>query len=195
VLSDVDNPLLGTRGAAIAFSPQKGADARQVRALENGLTTLARHLPGDPTARGTGAAGGTGYGLATAWSAQIVSGSNAVASAVGLAAALHAADFVITGEGQLDESSFNGKVVGCVARTAQDASVPIYIIAGKIDDAALEHSKIHVVGSTDLVSVAGTVDRAMKDTCNVLSAAARSVANNLSRTNEDYACHTLKSTS
>src|SRR5262249_58591966 len=63
-LTDVTAPLLGPRGAAAVFGPQKGADGTQIARLEAGLARLAELLGGDPAAPGAGAARGTGYGLA-----------------------------------------------------------------------------------------------------------------------------------
>ena len=74
-LTDVRAPLLGPRGAAAVFGPQKGADAAQVAILEAGLARLALVLGGDPDAPGAGAAGGTGYGFAAAWGADITPGA------------------------------------------------------------------------------------------------------------------------
>src|SRR6266542_1406368 len=74
-LTDVTAPLLGPLGAAAVFGPQKGAGPGQIAALEAGLTMLARVLGGDPAAPGAGAAGGTGYGFAAAWGAEIVPGA------------------------------------------------------------------------------------------------------------------------
>ena len=74
-LTDVTAPLLGPRGAAAVFGPQKGADRAQIARLEAGLARLAEVLGGDPAAPGAGAAGGTGYGLAAAWGATLTPGA------------------------------------------------------------------------------------------------------------------------
>ena len=111
-LTDVRAPLLGPRGAAAVFGPQKGADAAQIAVLEAGLGRLAAALGGDPGAPGSGAAGGTGYGLAAAWGAQIRPGAAEVGRIVGLDRQLAGADLVLTGEGRYDATSADGKVVG-----------------------------------------------------------------------------------
>ena len=111
ILSDVDNPLLGARGAAAVFGPQKGADAAMVDVLESNLARLARLLPADPTPPGAGAAGGTGFGL-LAWGARMGGGAGVVAEAMGLPAALEGAELVITGEGRFDGQTAAGKVPG-----------------------------------------------------------------------------------
>lgn len=129
-LTDVRSPLLGPAGAAAVFGPQKGATPSQVSALEAGLARLARLLGGDPGAPGAGAAGGCGYGLAAGWGAELVPGAAELAIIAGLPAALAGADLVITGEGQYDATSEQGKVVDAVRALA--SAVPVALVAGRI---------------------------------------------------------------
>jgi glycerate kinase len=69
--------------------------------------------------------------------AQLVPGFDAVAEAVGLEAALDGATLVVTGEGKLDVSSLEGKVVGGVLGWAADLGVPhVGVIAGQVTDEA-----------------------------------------------------------
>ena len=131
-LTDVTAPLLGPAGAAAVYGPQKGATPDQAAALDAGLAALARLLGGDPAAPGAGAAGGTGYGFAAAWGAAIVPGAAEVARIAGLAAALAAADLVVTGEGRYDQTSTTGKVAGTVLAAAAAAGVPAALVAGSI---------------------------------------------------------------
>jgi glycerate 2-kinase len=131
-LADVRAPLLGPRGAAAVFGPQKGADAAQVAVLEAGLTRLAHVLGGDPRAPGAGAAGGTGYGLAAAWGTDITPGATELCRMVGLDRQLGGTDLVITGEGRYDATSVDGKVTGTVLAAAARAAVPAALVAGVI---------------------------------------------------------------
>jgi glycerate kinase len=133
-LTDVTAPLLGARGAAAVFGPQKGADGAQIARLEAGLARLAEMLGGDPEAAGAGAAGGTGYGLAAAWGAELVPGAVEVARVAGLDRALAGADLVITGEGRFDETSLTGKTCGTVIAAAAAAGVPVAVVAGQVSD-------------------------------------------------------------
>jgi glycerate 2-kinase len=131
-LTDVRAPLLGRRGAAAVFGPQKGAGAAQVAVLEAGLARLARVLGGDPGAPGAGAAGGTSYGFAAAWGADITPGAAELCRIVGLDRELARADLVITGEGRYDATSGDGKVTGTVLAAAARAAVPAALVAGTI---------------------------------------------------------------
>jgi glycerate kinase len=146
--------------AALMFAPQKGASAAQVSLLTRRLEMLAdryRARTGVDVTRltGAGAAGGLAGGLA-AIGAELMPGFEVVAEAVGLEAALEGADFAITGEGRLDESSLAGKVVGGVLAWADDLDVGrVAIVAGQVTDAAraaLAHRPgLEVLALTDRV--------------------------------------------
>lgn len=138
VLCDVTNPLLGPRGAARVFGPQKGADAQQVAALEAGLARLAETLGGDPGAAGAGAAGGLAYGLSAALGARLVEGGVALLELLGMRRRLADAALVITGEGKLDEQTLDGKAPAIVARMAAAAGRPCVALAGRSE--LREHS-------------------------------------------------------
>jgi glycerate 2-kinase len=131
-LSDVTAPLLGRRGAAAVFGPQKGADPGQVARLEAGLARLAALLGGEPGAPGAGAAGGTGYGLAAAWGAVLTPGAPELSRLAGLDRAIADADLVITGEGRYDPTSLTGKATGTVIAAAAAAGVPVALVAGQL---------------------------------------------------------------
>ncbi|KQQ92661.1 glycerate kinase [Leifsonia sp. Leaf325] len=162
ILSDVDNPLLGERGAAAVFGPQKGATPSQVEGLELGLARWASevavsNLPeqADAATPGAGAAGGTGFGL-LAWGATIAPGAAAVGAALGLPAALAGASVVITGEGRFDSQSLAGKVPSYVLDAAGSASgslgdrtpIAVALVAGAIEGDAAVFSA--AVSLTDL---------------------------------------------
>ncbi|KQV21759.1 MULTISPECIES: glycerate kinase [unclassified Kitasatospora] len=128
LLTDVTNPLLGPSGAATVYGPQKGATAADVARLDQALGRLADLLGGDPDQPGAGAAGGTAYGLHTAWGAKSTPGAPAIADLLGLTAAVADADLVITGEGRFDATSLQGKAVGEVLHRA--AHTHTTVVAG-----------------------------------------------------------------
>ena len=156
LLTDVTAPLLGPTGAAAVFGPQKGASPGQVLELEAALAHFARLLGGDPSAPGTGAAGGTAYGLATVLGATIVPGADRLAELSGLSAAMAEADLLLTGEGAFDEQSLAGKVVGQQLVAAAEAGVAVGVIAGRVHP-------VPGVWSASLTDLAGSGDAAMAD--------------------------------
>jgi len=150
VACDVDNPLLGPRGAAAVFGPQKGLDGRDVPRADAALQHLAQHVSAalpelgvggllGVEAPGAGAAGGTGWALQTVLGATLTPGADLVLDLVGFDAALAGADLVITGEGSFDEQTLSGKAPLGVLRRAQAAGVPVRIVCGRncVDGATL----------------------------------------------------------
>ena len=132
---DVRNPLLGPRGAARTFGPQKGGTPEQLEILEEGLLRLADVLSHDlgsdfRDVPGAGAAGGLGFGLLSFCGAQIKSGFDVVSEFTGLFEAIQASDVVVTGEGRLDEQTLEGKAPSGVARLAREAGKCVFAIAG-----------------------------------------------------------------
>lgn len=128
-LTDVTNLLLGDTGSARVFSPQKGASEAQIGQLENGLRRL-QEISGREDFAGAGAAGGTAFGLSLAWDIKIESGSQAVATIIGLESAIAESDLIITGEGKLDSQSYSGKVLGAVTQLAQRAGKQVLYCVG-----------------------------------------------------------------
>ncbi|CAO5233989.1 glycerate kinase family protein [Frankia sp. AgKG'84/4] len=158
-LVDVAAPLLGRTGAAAVFGPQKGAGPAEVARLDAGLRRLAELLGGEPAAPGAGAAGGTAYGLAAAWGAQLVSGVQTIIEVAGLPLALDRADWLITGEGRFDRTSLDGKVVGGMLGLARRGGVPVLIVAGQLD----APRPAGVLADVALATLAGGADAAMAD--------------------------------
>jgi glycerate kinase len=123
VACDVDARFLD---AADVFAPQKGATPEQVEILRERLAQL--NVPDLP---GAGAAGGLAGGLAAA-GARLLPGFDFVAGRLGFAERLAEADFLVTGEGRLDATSFTGKVVGRALERAAAAGVDVLVVAGEV---------------------------------------------------------------
>jgi glycerate kinase len=135
VACDVDNPLVGSEGAAAVYAPQKGAGAEDVALLERGLQRWAdavaettgvdlRDLPG------AGAAGGVGFALAATLGARLEPGAPLLLEATGFHRHLAPGALVVTGEGSFDRQSLRGKGPMAVARAARDASARVAVVAG-----------------------------------------------------------------
>jgi glycerate kinase len=137
VLADVTNPLLGRRGAARIFAPQKGASPDEVEVLEEALARWAevvrRDLGRDVTELpGGGAAGGLGAAMAAYLDAPPAPGSDWVLDAVGFDGRLSAARVGLTGEGAWDAQSSMGKVTGEVVARSAAAGIPVLLLAGSV---------------------------------------------------------------
>ena len=134
-MADVRNPLLGARGATKTFGLQKGASPDQLEVLEGALARLAdvvaRDLGSDfREAAGAGAAGGLGFGLMSFCGATVRPGFDFVAETLDLGAAIQRADVVVTGEGNLDDQTLEGKAPAGVARMARKLGKRVFAIVG-----------------------------------------------------------------
>lgn len=139
LVADVKNPPLGPEGGVQVYSPQKGADPKMVQALEQGMTNWLRVLEDFcgrelATLAGGGAAGCIGLGLAGALGAHLVSGAEYLLEQLHFAEALDWADYLVTGEGALDLSSFSGKITGRLIELAQQAGKGLLLVSGARSD-------------------------------------------------------------
>jgi glycerate 2-kinase len=141
VASDVTNPLLGERGAAATYGPQKGADEQQVGQLDANLAHYANLLEEAAGRRvrdepGSGAAGGTTAGLLAIAdrfaSFEVRPGVDVVMELTGFEEALVASDVVLTGEGRVDGQTAFGKTAMGVARRARAAGVACICFGGGV---------------------------------------------------------------
>jgi len=138
IACDVENILCGPSGAAYVYGPQKGADEKTVKILDENLTRYAdilrektgmdiKNIPG------TGAAGGI---LASLLSfpeyinCKICSGIDIILDTVGFDEIIKDADLIITGEGRFDSQSLSGKAVSGIAKRAKKQNKPVIVIAG-----------------------------------------------------------------
>ncbi|MFD6158032.1 glycerate kinase [Nocardia sp. NPDC060256] len=155
VACDVDNPLTGPRGAAAVYGPQKGADDRQVTALDAALTHWAdtvaattgtdrRDIPG------AGAAGGVGFAAVAVLDAILAPGIELVLDLADFADHLPGTDLVITGEGTLDDQTLHGKAPAGVAAAAHAAGIPVIAVCGRN---TLPTNRLHAAGITAAYSL------------------------------------------
>jgi glycerate kinase len=180
VASDVRNPLCGEFGASAVYGPQKGASPDMVRELDQNLAHLAAvtkdQLGADMAdVRGSGAAGGLGYGLMAYCGAGIGSGIDTVLDIVGFDGHMADCGLVITGEGRIDAQSAYGKAPVGVARRAKRYGVPVIAIAGGIGEGAdaVRNEGIDAIIST--VDGAMTLEAAMKNCGPLLEGAAERI--------------------
>jgi glycerate 2-kinase len=160
VATDVQNRLLGARGASRVYGPQKGLREQDFALAERCLGRLAqvvRRELGHDFARepGAGAAGGLGFGLMAFLGAAMQPGFDLLARKAGLERRLGAADLVVTGEGAIDRSTLMGKGVGQVAQLCRLSRVPCIGLAGMVEirpGAGTCFAQAHAL--TDLTSVA-----------------------------------------
>lgn len=153
IACDVTNPLLGPRGAAATYGPQKGLRPADLARLDHESARLALLLCAYTQrpdslmeAPGAGAAGGISFGLMAATGAQLLPGFDLVSAWLDLEPKLAAADLVITGEGRFDDTSLTGKGPGAVAARALALGKPVHVFAGAVTTlAARPQLSLHAI--------------------------------------------------
>ena len=176
---DVQNPLLGPRGTASVFAPQKGADPETVAFLEGALAHFANLAEGGTGRQcrevaGAGAAGGIGFGLLCFCGASLEPGFELVAKAMRLEGRMAAADLVLTGEGRLDSQTLDGKGPAGVAAMARALGKPVIAFAGSIE----EHPQIlaHFDAAVPIIDRPVSLEEAMQNAAPFLERAAARTA-------------------
>ncbi len=168
VLSDVDNPLYGPNGAAEIFGPQKGATPEMVKILDRSIrqfSDLIRSKLGIDVSSlpGAGAAGGLGAGAVAFMNADIVSGIDVIMEVVNIEEDLRDADWIITGEGRLDNQSFQGKVISGITRLAKKTNTNVAVIAGDIQLAPSSYGGYGIADAIALKQKNMTTEYAMRN--------------------------------
>lgn len=136
-LCDINNPMYGPNGAAYVFAPQKGANPKMVKVLDNELksfsSTITKNLGVDVSnIKGSGAACAAGAGVCALLNGELRSGIDAMLEIIDFDKLLDNCDCVFTGEGRLDSQSLSGKVVVGVSRRALKRNTPTIAVVGSI---------------------------------------------------------------
>ncbi|MFP3343279.1 glycerate kinase [Halomonas sp. SIMBA_159] len=178
---DVDNPLLGERGASAVFGPQKGATDTDVATLDRALghfadlTAKARGSD-DRGLPGAGAAGGMGFAAHCFLNATLTPGIEMIMQQANFAQWLNDADLVITGEGRLDGQSLAGKTPIGVSRAAKRQGKPVIVLAGSLGDGWQACTEEGVTAAFALADGLMTLEQALPRTAELLADRCESIA-------------------
>ena len=180
IMSDVNNPLTGERGATAIFGPQKGVLPEQQTRFDDAIAKFASGTQAATgrnaaEAPGAGAAGGLGFALQSIGGA-FHSGAEVVAGLIGLDEALHGADWAITGEGRSDAQTMLRKAPFVVVERARTQGVPVTLISGAIDAHALPLLGKHFAGCFGLPNGPSSLDDCIGNAAALLADRAEQVA-------------------
>lgn len=179
-LSDVNNPLFGPTGAAYSYARQKGASPGEVILLDAGLQHFAgvlEQFTGQDHANfpGAGAAGGMGAGTRAFLGADLRPGIDAVMDLCNFDAALEGVDWLITGEGSIDQQTLNGKLILGVAQRAKAKNIPVIGFCGTLGVAPDQLRAMGLEAAFSLIKKPASLAEAIADTSENLRELAFSV--------------------
>ncbi|WP_339836559.1 glycerate kinase [uncultured Maribacter sp.] len=176
-VNDVNNPLLGKDGAAHIYAGQKGATKEMIKELDLGLRNLDvvifdkysflyAELPG------SGAAGGVAYGLKSFLGASYCNGIDFILELSGVNDLLtkEKFDFLITGEGRIDEQTLHGKLIQGVLALGVRKNIPVIAICGKLDIEKKELKKRGIYDVFEIQDSTKSLDYNMQHAADLLTA-------------------------
>ena len=149
VLCDVSTRLYAAPGL---YGPQKGASPEQLAELEARLREMEELAP-YAELPGSGAAGGLGAALASL-GAELVPGAETVLDLLGFEPRPY--DLVVTGEGTVDATTWEGKAPAVVARRCREAGVRCVVFGGRVTSGTVPEG-------LSLMALSGNPRRAEED--------------------------------
>jgi glycerate kinase len=178
IICDVKNLLLGSKGSAAVYGPQKGASPAQVKDLEKGLAIFAdkvhKYTGKDiRKIKGGGAAGGISAGLHALFGAELKTGIDVVFNLVSLEDKIRNADLVITGEGKIDNQTAYGKAPSGVAKLAKKYRVSCIALCGCAGGNLTGLKKIGIVSIFPISKEAKNAEDSIKNASKYLEITAK----------------------
>lgn len=180
-LCDVKNPLLGKNGASYVYAPQKGANPEQVVELERGMRNFAKQIEKQfakdiRTIEGGGAAGGIAAGLSALLNAEIKSGIATILELTNFEQHIQAADWVISGEGKLDNQTLEGKAINGVSDLAKQYRKPLVLFVGQHELDEKAEKQLGIIQLYSVLANAENSEDAMQDGARILTDLGRQFA-------------------
>ena len=155
VACDVSNPLYGDEGAAKIYAAQKGASVAEIESLDYGLRNYAKVILEEydidlQEIKGSGAAGGIGGGAIVFLKGSLTSGIDLIKELANFDNVIVGADWIITGEGQLDEQTLSGKTIDGVVTSASQKNIPVAALCGSV---SISEKQQEIFGLTYVTSI------------------------------------------
>ncbi|MBO0593494.1 glycerate kinase [Cellulophaga sp. E16_2] len=166
VACDVTNPLYGKDGAAYIYAAQKGANEKQIVALDLGLQQFARVVNSMyaievQSIQGGGAAGGMGVGVSVFLNGTLASGIELIKELADFDTQIKDADWIITGEGKLDLQSLSGKTIQGVLTAAHKEKIKVAALCGVVDLSIAAQEALGITYTTAILKEITTIEEAM----------------------------------
>jgi len=173
VLYDVKNILYGKNGAAHIYASQKGASKKEVEMLDEGLKHFSEIMKCSFNAdmssiEGGGSAGGVSAGMKGIFGAQLKSGVDFIMDLIKFEDLLMSVDLIITGEGKLDNQSFDGKVVGKVLELSRMNKKKCIVFVGQNDLNEAQELNIENVFIDEILNYTNSITIAKSNASDIL---------------------------
>lgn len=169
IACDVTNPLYGKKGAAYVYAAQKGANKQDILLLDKGLKDFSRLISLifkiDPQSiPGSGAAGGMGIASKIFLNGNLESGNKLIKKLSNFDNQILNADWIITGEGKLDNQTLAGKTIQGVLDVSTQKNIKVAVFCGAID---INDEQLYTMGinyASQIITEAKNLDDAMQNT-------------------------------
>jgi glycerate kinase len=173
IACDVTNPLYGKNGAAFVYGAQKGASDDDILMLDKGLQDFSKILNDVftidiQTVKGAGAAGGMGIASKLFLNGILEPGIDLIKNLANFDEQIKEADWIITGEGKLDNQTLSGKTIQGVLESAKAKNVKVAAFCGKIDLSKKDLKNIGVDYGKDVISLSKNLEDAMSNSSKYL---------------------------
>jgi glycerate kinase len=180
VACDVDNPLYGKNGAAYVYGPQKGASKAMVEKLDEGLKNFSKVIERQfgiqvQEIPGAGAAGGVGAGTLAFLNAELKSGIQIIKDLAQFDEQIINADWIVTGEGKLDEQTFSGKVIKGVIDSMTNQKLAVFCGINERD-----YENVNIDFISELRVYAKNINDSIKNSDSYLRLAVKDFLNEIS---------------
>ena len=177
ILTDVDNPLCGERGATTVFGGQKGLAPLLFSQVDQAMADFYQLV--DPQVidmDGAGAGGGMAAGLVAFAGGKIVSGIETCLDLLDFDDRVKKADLVVVGEGRMDRQSLAGKAPVGIARRTPDG-IPVLAICGSLADDLPDFPVENIQAAFPIIARADSLDRILEQAEQNLIRTARNIGN------------------
>lgn len=174
IACDVNNPLVGEKGATAVFGPQKGVKPEEITYFDQALTHWADVVEAEKGIRlhdykGAGAAGGMGGALIVFLNGKFHQGIQLVLDVTNYCEKIEGADYIVTGEGKSDRQTLHGKAPMGVLHCAKQFDIPVALISGCIEEQDREILAPHFQQMMSVVNEAVSTEMAMNEASSHLS--------------------------
>ena len=177
ILTDVDNPLCGARGATTVFGGQKGLAPLLFSQVDQAMADFYQLVnPQVIDMDGAGAGGGMAAGLVAFAGGKIVSGIETCLDLLDFDERVKKADLVVVGEGRMDRQSLAGKApIGVARRTPE--GIPVLAICGSLADDLPDFPAENIQAAFSIISRADSLDRILEQAEQNLIRTAKNIGN------------------